>query len=65
MVSSTESCSTFVYRISNADEWERAQRDGGLWGSEMDQKSNFVHLSTEEQVWQPGSLRKAARFEGA
>lgn len=41
---------TFVYRISNAEEWKRAQEEGGLWGGQMDRDSGFIHLSSEEQV---------------
>ncbi|GAQ82586.1 hypothetical protein KFL_001160200 [Klebsormidium nitens] len=46
----------FVYRISNVEEWKRAQEEGGLWGSQMDRDSGFVHLSSEEQV--PATLKR-------
>eukprot|EP00243_Klebsormidium_subtile_P006629 TRINITY_DN2852_c0_g1_i2.p1 TRINITY_DN2852_c0_g1~~TRINITY_DN2852_c0_g1_i2.p1 ORF type:complete len:124 (-),score=21.30 TRINITY_DN2852_c0_g1_i2:70-441(-) len=45
-----------VYRISNNEEWKRAQEEGGLWGGQMDRDSGFVHLSSEEQV--PVTLKR-------
>ncbi|XP_054802519.1 uncharacterized protein LOC129306151 [Prosopis cineraria] len=40
----------FVYRISKASEWEELQRNGSVFGGELDRSSGFIHLSKLDQV---------------
>ncbi|XP_075640929.1 uncharacterized protein LOC142612682 [Castanea sativa] len=40
----------FVYRISTANEWEELQKNGSVFGGELDKSSGFIHLSNLHQV---------------
>ncbi|XP_028791450.1 uncharacterized protein LOC114747303 [Neltuma alba] len=40
----------FVYRISTAREWEELQKNGSVFGGELDRSSGFIHLSKLDQV---------------
>ncbi|KAF7804956.1 putative dihydroorotate dehydrogenase [Senna tora] len=40
----------FVYRISTAKEWEELQKNGSIFGGELDRSSGFIHLSKLDQV---------------
>ncbi|CAJ1874224.1 unnamed protein product [Sphenostylis stenocarpa] len=42
--------SDFVYRISTAKEWEELQKNGSVFGGELDKASGFIHLSKLDQV---------------
>lgn len=39
-----------MYRISKASEWEELQRNGSVFGGELDRSSGFIHLSKLDQV---------------
>ena len=41
----------FVYRISTANEWEELQKNGSVFGGELDKSSGFIHLSNLHQVF--------------
>ncbi|XP_058082202.1 uncharacterized protein LOC131230346 [Magnolia sinica] len=45
----------FVYRISTAEEWEVFQKEGKIFGGDLDKNSGFIHLSNLDQVI--GTLR--------
>ncbi|XP_043818128.1 uncharacterized protein LOC122725188 [Manihot esculenta] len=40
----------YVYRISTAEEWESLQKDGAIFGGDLDKSSGFIHLSKLNQV---------------
>ena len=40
----------FVYRISITKEWEELQKNGSIFGGELDKSSGFIHLSNHHQV---------------
>ncbi|KAK5783741.1 hypothetical protein PVK06_038254 [Gossypium arboreum] len=40
----------FVYRISTAEEWEALQKNGSVFGGDLDKSSGFIHLSSLHQV---------------
>uniref|UniRef100_A0A2N9JBT2 DUF952 domain-containing protein n=1 Tax=Fagus sylvatica TaxID=28930 RepID=A0A2N9JBT2_FAGSY len=40
----------FVYRISITKEWEELQKNGSIFGGELDKSSGFIHLSNLHQV---------------
>ena len=40
----------FVYRISTAKEWEELQKNGSIFGGDLDKSSGFMHLSKLDQV---------------
>ncbi|KAL5981623.1 hypothetical protein ACLOJK_015686 [Asimina triloba] len=40
----------FVYRISTPKEWEALQKDGEIFGGDLDQSSGFIHLSSLNQL---------------
>ncbi|EEF47212.1 uncharacterized protein LOC8265921 [Ricinus communis] len=40
----------YVYRISTAKEWEELQKDGSIFGGDLDKSSGFIHLSKLDQV---------------
>ena len=40
----------FVYRISTAKEWEELQKNGSIFGGDLDKSSGFIHLSKLDQV---------------
>lgn len=40
----------FVYRISTAEEWEDLQKNGSVYGGDLDKSSGFMHLSSFHQV---------------
>lgn len=39
-----------VYRISTAEEWEGLQKNGSIFGGDLDKSSGFIHLSSLQQV---------------
>lgn len=39
-----------MYRISTAKEWEELQKNGSVFGGELDRSSGFIHLSKLDQV---------------
>jgi uncharacterized protein (DUF952 family) len=41
---------TTIYKICEAEEWERAERDGAFHGSAVDFADGFIHFSTAAQV---------------
>ncbi|KAK4273306.1 hypothetical protein QN277_021733 [Acacia crassicarpa] len=45
-----EKVGVFVYRISNAREWDEFQKNGSNFGGELDRSSGFIHLSKLDQV---------------
>ncbi|XP_052184940.1 uncharacterized protein LOC127796691 [Diospyros lotus] len=40
----------FVYRISTAEEWQALQRDGAMFGGQLDKSTGCIHLSMLHQV---------------
>ncbi|KAG8663625.1 hypothetical protein MANES_01G231900v8 [Manihot esculenta] len=40
----------YVYRISTAEEWESLQKDGAIFGGDLDKSSGFIHLSKLNQL---------------
>ncbi|XP_038682092.1 uncharacterized protein LOC119982677 isoform X1 [Tripterygium wilfordii] len=47
---SREAEEEYVYRISTAAEWEEFQKNGSIFGGELDKSSGFIHLSKLDQV---------------
>ncbi|KAK4272998.1 hypothetical protein QN277_021474 [Acacia crassicarpa] len=46
----SEKVGVFVYRISNAREWEEFQKNGLIFSGELDRSSGFIHLSKLDQA---------------
>ncbi|XP_031280599.1 uncharacterized protein LOC116139063 [Pistacia vera] len=40
----------FVYRISTAQEWEELQKNGSIFGGDLDKSTGCIHLSKLDQV---------------
>ncbi|KAJ7973109.1 putative Dihydroorotate dehydrogenase [Quillaja saponaria] len=40
----------FVYRISTAKEWEELQKNGSVFGGELDKSTGCIHFSKLQQV---------------
>ncbi|MGB0588091.1 MAG: DUF952 domain-containing protein [Myxococcota bacterium] len=51
---------TVVYRILTASEWKESQTKGALTPNALDQRSGFMHFSSESEV-----LETAARYFAA
>lgn len=45
-----QSTEDYVYRISTAEEWEALQKNGSMFGGELDRTSGYIHLSKLDQV---------------
>ena len=52
---------TFIYKICDADLWEKAEARGRFIGAEIDLKDGFIHFSTAAQLDETLMLH----FEGA
>lgn len=48
---SLEMADDFVYRISTVKEWEELQKNGSVFGGDLDKTSGFIHLSKLDQVF--------------
>lgn len=53
--------STYVYKIMTLSDWQESQKLGFLKPSALDLKSNFMHLSEEQQV--KGTIDKFMKGE--